>query len=133
MKKKIVGVLFLVLVIHQFYWYSNLDGNLIVYVSNVSEKDSVEISLLLDNNKINKGMYINSNSYSFKNYPLTVSPGKHTVTVETKEGEIKEKYTFYSFLIKRVIIEYQGEENQLDDNKKFLLDSESVFGNFIIE
>ena len=135
MKKKIIniiGVLFIILIIQQAYWYNALEGNLVIYVTNVSEKDSLEINLYLDDKLIKKESYSNSEFYKFKNYPINIFPGKHSITVTTKNGEVKEKCDFYSFFVKRIIIEYQGEDNQLDNNKKFLIESEPVFRNLII-
>ena len=42
---KVFGALFLIFIIHQIYWVNNLNGNLVIYVCNVSEKDSLNINL----------------------------------------------------------------------------------------
>ena len=136
MKKRIIkvlGILVLLLIIHQFYWFNSLNGNLTIYVCNVSERDSLNIDLYLDNKKIGSDTFTNTSFYSFKKYPLNVSLGKHTMVIKTVNGKVLEEYECYTFLVKRVLVEYQGKDNQLDDNKEFLIQSESVFGNLVIQ
>lgn len=133
MKKKIIRfitIILLALIVQQVYWYNKLDGNLIIYVTNVSEKDSIDITLDLDGkevlNDMLTGKYINYKNKSFK-----ISPGSHELIVKTNEGKIEEKYNFYSFFVKRIVIEYNGKRGDQKD-LDFIIWSETIFGNFII-
>lgn len=130
---KVIGGVLIGIIIHQVYWFNELQGNLIIYACNVSEKDSVKIKIYLDGEKISNDIYSNDNFYFFKKRILTRFPGKHKVVAKTYDDKNIKEYEFYSFFIKRVIVEYQGEHNQLDDeNSEFLIDSHSVFGSLII-
>ncbi len=132
MKKKVIRfftIILLALIIQQAYWYNKLDGNLIILVTNISEKDSVDITINLDGKQVFSdlliGKYINYKNKSFK-----ISPGSHELIVKTKEGKIEEKFNFYSLFIKRIVIEYSGKRG--DQNLDFIIWSETVFGNFIV-
>jgi archaellum component FlaG (FlaF/FlaG flagellin family) len=137
MKKKVIVLIGLLLLIfsHQFYWHSKLDGNLKFYISNMSteEKDDIpKIEVFIDGDEI-FSKDLKKGPANGKTISLNVYPGKHEVIVKTKGDQIVEKYEFYSFLIKRVVIEYQGKDNLLDDSKEFLIHSNSVFGSFAIQ
>ena len=131
--KVIIAVLILI-VIQQFYWFNKLNGNVIIYTNNTSERDSIEVNLYLDGQNISSDYISKTTLYSPKKIPLTISPWKHEIVVKADNNQIIEKYQFYSFLIKRVIIEYQGKDNQLDDeNAEFLIDSHTVFRSLSIQ
>ena len=134
MKKKIIGfigIILLALIVQQVYWYNKLDGNLVVYVTNVSERDSISLNIHLDNKEvINETL---TNKYIFyKNSSFRVSPGNHELIIKANGGEIEQKYNFYSLFVKRIVIEYNGKSGD-QKNLDFIIWSETVFGNFVVE
>ncbi len=134
MKKKIIGfiaIILLALIVQQVYWYNKLDGNLVVYVTNVSERDSINLNIYLDDKEvINETL---TNKYIFyKNSSFRVSPGNHELIIKANGGEIEDKYNFYSLFVKRIVIEYNGKSGDQKD-LDFIIRSETVFGNFVVE
>ncbi len=134
MKKKIIGfiaIILLALIVQQVYWYNKLDGNLVVYVTNVSERDSINLNIYLDDKEvINETL---TNKYIFyKNSSFRVSLGNHELIIKANGGEIEDKYNFYSLFVKRIVIEYNGKSGDQKD-LDFIIRSETVFGNFVVE
>jgi len=129
---RIVVILLLIVTIHQVYWYNKLDGNLVIYMSNVSEKDSIiDLNLYLDGEKV-ATENINNEFLSIKVFPFKVFPGKHQLLITANNNAIKEEYNFYSLLVTRIIIEYNGKSRDQSD-LDFIIGSEWVLGNFIIQ
>lgn len=134
MKKKIIGfiaIILLALIVQQVYWYNKLDGNLVVSVTNVSERDSINLNIYLDDKEvINETL---TNKYIFyKNSSFRVSPGNHELIIKANGGDIEDKYNFYSLFVKRIVIEYNGKSGDQKD-LDFIIRSETVFGNFVVE
>jgi hypothetical protein len=110
MLKKIIiliGVLILVFLIgQQLFWYAKHEGNVIVYISNQSELDTVNIELYLDGNKIESGFFTNASFHDYKKYPLKINFGTHTLLLKAKETSTSKEISFTAFLMKWVIVDF---------------------------
>ncbi len=131
---RFVFILFLLLTVHQSYWFIRLGGNLDVYICNMSKKDSMDINFYLDGKEVMKEVF-KDNPHLCKNLIFRVSPGKHKLTVIANNGEVKNDYSFYSTLIKRVTIEFSKKSSIVEKSEKFNFDfySEYLFGRFVIQ
>ncbi len=134
MKKalKYLSIVLFAILFHQLYWYFGQGGNLIVFVSNHTEESLVDISLYVDgekkiNDKLEKG-YLTS----LKVFPFKLYPGKHHMKIIAKNGLIEKEFTFYSWLVRRVVIEYI-EDDKNPEKPTFHISSEYVYRNFVLE
>jgi len=137
-KKKVIKfmILFLLILIgQQLYSYIGIGGNLDIYVCNVSEIDSVNITLYLDDEKVIHENFGDNPYLSCKNLTFKVSPGKHKLVAIARDGTIRDEYNFYSTLITRVTIELSKDysNNSNDYNLGFQFFSEWVYKRFVLQ
>ena len=64
------------------------DGNFVLYVSNQSfELDPVDIVIEIDGEQIIDGEFEVGNQHNWKRYVLRLSPGRHTLTAQSTDGD----------------------------------------------
>lgn len=138
MKKKLlvtIIVLTSIIIFHQAYWYLALGGNLTVWVNNQSEVGLIEgVEVFLDDKKIieedlKKGIL------EYKSFTFNISPGKHTLRVLNKSNNIIQEKVINSLLIKRCVIQFVNNYEDVNDIKKTSLNFkiENVFGRMIVQ
>jgi hypothetical protein len=64
------------------------DGNFVLYVSNQSfELDPVDIVIEIDGEQIVGGEFEVGNQHNWRRYVLRLSPGRHTLTARSTDGD----------------------------------------------
>ena len=112
MKKNLmfIGVILLLLLGVELYWYTTNYGNLIVYVQNQSDQESeINAKIYLDGNQVLKDKFF-ANEIVPKEIRLKKIIGSHELKIwrGDKDEIIKEKFNL--FLVKWIIIDLYTEE-----------------------
>jgi hypothetical protein len=111
MKIKKIALLFLLLLITLFvcihlYFFDKYKGNITVLVCiEYPIKEYMDIRVLIDNQVVIQHT-VDQNSYYIAGKNKFVSPGKHTITIESKERALKKEYDINVYFFKDIRISY---------------------------
>ncbi len=130
---KIVAVILLILIVHQIYWYFRIGGNLDLYICDLTNANLTQVSIFLDDNEIITSNFKNDTYSICENLTFKVSPSKHKLAITTSNGFKKEEYYFYTFFVKRVIVELSDDYSSNTDSFKFDFLSEWVYKRMVLE
>ena len=111
MKKVIIYILLAVIILvvgRQLHWLIKESGNVIVYVTNSSHQDEVEIEVNIDGKKFDVDTYTNQYLW-YKKFSKFESLGNHTIEVKVKEKDISQTKEFFVLGAKWINIEFFNE------------------------
>jgi len=124
-KKKIIIIIVIILIfsfpIYQLFIFAKTGGNLILYISNQSEVDTVGIELFLNNEKEIDDYYTNYQFHNYKRYVFKTTPGNQAIAIKTKVGNTKLFFDVNTWLIKWVAIDYSEIINKKGEKEYFFV------------
>ena len=106
-------VVILFVVGRQVYWLIKESGNVIVYVTNSSNQDEVEIEVSIDGKSSNVETYTNQYLWYTK-FSKFETFGNHTIEVKVKEKDISQTKEFFVLGAKWINVEFFSQD--VDDS-----------------
>lgn len=107
MKKILIYILLLVILFivgRQIYWLIEEKGNVIIYITNSSFQDEVEMEVKIDENICDIDSYTNKYLW-YKKISTFETLGNHTVEVKVKDKDISQKMEFFVLGAKFINVE----------------------------
>ena len=115
------------LIIRQFIWYNKYDGNLLIYISNMSEMGTTSIEVFIDGNTVINDVLTNENFHGYKSYPFKESFGKHSLLIKNTETATIQEIEFRLFFMEWLIIDFVHDDLIPKNNPKrysFIIDKQ---------
>lgn len=118
MKKLIISAILIIVIFflaRQGYWLVANEGNVIVYVTNSSYQDEVQIEVSIDDGKLSFTDSHTNQNLSYKRYSVFESFGNHSIEVKVPEKNISYKQDFFLLGVKWINVEFTNKESDETD------------------
>lgn len=89
----------------QIFMYNKYHGNLIVYISNQTEKDTVKIEMNMDDVQQINEVFTNERFHNYKGYPMKVRLGKHRLLFKAEGKSISKEIKINTLFMRWVIVD----------------------------
>lgn len=101
-----VAIVLLFYLGQQIFWYTSLGGNVLVYISNQSKQELVDVEVFLDGEKHIDDKLSNEFFHDYKFYPLKASIGNHVMEIQANQNSIIKELSFMAVPLRFVVIEF---------------------------
>jgi len=119
-KKKLITViigLILVFVSWQAYMCDRYEGNLIINVSNQSERDTISLDLYIDGEKQASGLFTNEVFHNYKEYVFKTKKGEHSFLIKTGDGVVSSEVKVNTMLVTWIVVDFYDDDVRPDKEK----------------
>lgn len=136
MKKKILIIviigLILVFVSWQAYMCDRYGGNLIINVSNQSERDTISLDLYVDGEKQASGLFTNEVFHNYKEYVFKTKLGEHSFLIKAGDDIVSNEIKVNTMLVTWIVVDFYDDDVR-PDKEKFTFNITTHKKPFVIE
>ncbi len=135
--KKIFLILIIFVIsgfVYEVYQYRKQGGNLIIYLCNCSDIDSLNVEVFVNDKKIVNALLSNNEFHHYEKYVFKTNFFKtQLIEVKSKETDAQLKFKINTCLVKRVLIEFWGSTFSESKNNDYEFIKRVYLSDFLIQ